>query len=405
MSNISKAIKSLHVHGQGVILFHNSNSTHKCVIYCMNKKQSDGLQFHFTDTTVKVIRVANNVEYIDEKNREGLTRKHGATYWISLDSQNQLIQAGVGEARIETCIYRYKWKSDTTNHPVKHFLETLHTIHPSEESVHLNILSVLKDPITNKLPLLVKNTDELTMSSIAKCDYLPKAFLSPTSQRLYDCISGKKFILNGKDFPNFSDAIKHSILTPGLWCNTRLKEKATEFNKDKPNFEETYLRITLTQNNGESPGIPYVMEIWPSGHYSPIHSHAGGDAIIRVLHGSIQVSLYPFLCDTKTGIEPFAITSFKQNQITWISPTLNQTHKLLNITNEPCITIQCYMYEKDDTQHYDYFDYIDAKGQKLQYEPDSDMDFLKFKELMKKEYTEQRSRGWSSKLNPFMCLK
>ena len=63
------------------------------------------------------------------------------------------------------------------------------------------------------------------------------------------------------------------------------------------------------------------------------------------------------------------------------------------------------MYEKDDTQHYDYFDYIDTKGQKLQYEPDSDMDFLKFKELMKKEYTEQRSKGWSSKVNPFCWFK
>jgi hypothetical protein len=69
------------------------------------------------------------------------------------------------------------------------------------------------------------------------------------------------FYLNSDDFPDFSDAIEYSIITEGKWCNTRLKEKSREFNKDKSNILETYLRITLGQNNGESPGIPYVMEI------------------------------------------------------------------------------------------------------------------------------------------------
>jgi hypothetical protein len=48
------------------------------------------------------------------------------------------------------------------------------------------------------------------------------------------------------------------------------------------------------------------------------------------------------------------------------------------------------MYDNDDTQHYDYFDYIDDDGNKKQYTPDSDMDFIDFKTLMKKEYMEQK---------------
>ena len=53
-----------------------------------------------------------------------------------------------------------------------------------------------------------------------------------------------------------------------------------------------------------------------------------------------------------------------------------------------CITIQCYAYDLEDVTHYDYFDYIGENGETLQFEPDSDMDFISFKELMKKEWSE-----------------
>jgi len=130
------------------------------------------------------------------------------------------------------------------------------------------------------------------------------------------------------------------------------------------------------------------MEIWPVGHYSPVHSHAGAHAVIRVLHGSIHTKLYPFLCAEKDTADHFSATDFPKNSITWISPTLNQVHKLENLDSnkEPCITIQCYMYDDENKQHYDYFDYIDSDGVKQQYEPDSDMEFLQFKELMKQEW-------------------
>ena len=51
-----------------------------------------------------------------------------------------------------------------------------------------------------------------------------------------------------------------------------------------------------------------------------------------------------------------------------------------------CITLQCYMYDEANKSHYDYFDYIDSDGNKHQYEPDSDMDFVEFRERMKKEW-------------------
>jgi hypothetical protein len=217
------------------------------------------------------------------------------------------------------------------------------------------------------------------------------------SQKLFSCISGQNFKLNDSDFPNFSDAIEYSIKTPGCWCYEKLKDKSTEFNPDKPDPLETYIRVTLGQNNGESPGIPYVMEIWPPEHYSPVHNHAGANAIIRVLHGSIDVNLYPFLCPD--GIDPLKTINITKDDITWISPTLNQTHQLHNTDeNTTCITIQCYMYEGDNQVHYDYFDYIDADGIKQYYEPDSDIDFNMFKFIIKEEWENRENTNFTCSL-------
>jgi hypothetical protein len=364
------------IKGQGVFLFKNKENYIK-LIFC-DKQEKNILKLVICDS---VILYHDSKKYIDPKNKTGVVHSHGAYYWVSINAQTQQIYVGVGEPRLETVVYECKMEKTD-----KLFLESLS--HIKYDEITTNIWKIFKDPITNAVPLLIKNTNELSMNDIANTKYIPKANLSLTSQKLYDCISGEKFILNDIDFPEFSQAIENSISTPGLWCNTKLLSKSKEFNPDKPNIKETYLRITLGENNGESPGIPYVMEIWPSNHYSPIHSHANSSAIIRVLYGSIHVRLYPFLCAEKDGIEPFGETDFKENDITWLSPSLNQTHQLINNENKTCITIQCYMYEDDNKRHYDYFDYLDKDGYKKQYEPDSDMDFITFKELMKTEWSQ-----------------
>jgi len=322
--------------------------------------------------------IATGRPFIDITNNKGLISKPGAYYWFSLDAQNQQLLAGIGEPRIETTVYRFSMGLQKT------FLESLHVI---THSAILKPLKLLRDPITQSIPLRVKDTNDLTMDDVASGQILPKANLAIVAQKLYDCISGKKFVLDDPSFPDFSKAIERSIQDPSGWCYQKLQQKAGEFSKDKPDILETYLRITLGQNNGESPGVPYVMEIWPPQHYSPIHSHANANAVIRVLHGSIHVELYPFLCSDKEGIRPFQNADFHQDEITWISPTLNTTHRLTNQSmTETCITIQCYMYNGKDRTHYDFFDFIDADGLKQQYEPDSDMDFVAFKKLMKEEW-------------------
>jgi hypothetical protein len=377
------------VHGQGVFLFEAGSAA--CCFSLVDSAGVQGIGVEFTEKGVFAFNQQTKEPFVDPKNTQGLSSKQGAFYWFSLDSQHQRIQAGIGEPRAETAIYTYTFP-EATRASNRAFLESIMTI---VIPTSLKTLRILRDPITSNTPLHVRNTHELTMMDIASSSALPHSHLSTVSQKLYSCISGKNFHLNDAEFPDFARAIQHSIVTPGLWCNKKLLDKSREFNPDKANLLETYLRITLNDNNGESPGIPYVMEIWPSGHYSPIHSHSAADAVIRVLHGSIHVSLYPFLCAEKDGVEPFGSADFHRGDITWISPTLNQTHQLKNVKEEACITIQCYMYEGDDDVHYDYFDYIDSDGNKKQYEPDSDMDFVAFRMLMKEE--------WEARVKPVVC--
>jgi hypothetical protein len=388
LSKDNQAKINLIVHGQCTFIFENTHNLSEFQI--LNNDQSDGLHIKLTIDSVSINRLSTQEQLVNQiANKGGLTNANGAYYWFSLDSQNQRLYLGIGEPRLETVIYQYVYENASN----KLFLESL--THISSKSL-INPLKLLRDPITQTVPNLVKNTNDLTMDDIAQGRFLPHSNLSSTAQILYECISGKNFVLNTPEFPDFTKAIEYSIKTEGCWCNKRLKEKSTEFNKDKPNFLETYLRITLGQNNGESPGIPYVMEIWPSNHYSPIHNHSSANAIIRVLNGTINVSQYPFLCTT--GVEPFAKANFVKDDITWISPTLNQTHQLRNLEKTTCITIQCYMYENDDVAHYDYFDYIDINGERQQYEPDSDMDFVAFKTLMKREWSLKQSI-----LSRFLC--
>ncbi|MEO0059780.1 MAG: hypothetical protein RLZZ312_1427, partial [Bacteroidota bacterium] len=129
---------------------------------------------------------------------------------------------------------------------------------------------------------------------------------------------------------------------------------------------------------------PYVMEIWPPSHYSPIHNHAGANAIIRVLHGAISVKLFRFLDEN----EGYAVQTFSEGDITWISPDLNQIHQLKNLDGnvETCITIQCYMYDVEDETHYDYFDYLGDNEEIGHFDPDSDADFAEFKQIIQDEW-------------------
>ncbi|MET0246269.1 MAG: cysteine dioxygenase family protein [Sphingomonas sp.] len=316
----------------------------------------------------------------------GLDADQLCPYWFSIDCHNRRLRYGKGEMRVETMLLDYELApkpADGSPDPL-HWLCEVATVDLRAEI--RGEAEIWRDPVTWATPMRVVSPDEITMDDVARTTdrVAVPANLTPACQQLFENVAGKSFVFDTPDFPDFSKAIANSIATEGLWCFEKLKEKASEFGEPDP--LATYLRITLGGNQGESPGIPFVMEIWPSRHYSPIHDHGGADAVIKVLHGAINVHLFPMLsCHHK---KPFGTQVFGTNEVAWISARLNQFHMLENLGAEPCITIQCYQYAATNDVHWPYFDYL-QKWDIARFDPNSDADYLWFKNKMREEWRDR----------------
>ena len=324
----------------------------------------------------------------------GLDQSPDCPYWLSLDSNNGLLRYGKGEVRRNTLLAELSFPiqppvpEQMADDPYA-WVRTIEAF--TFDPAVVQARKVYRDPVITDPAMVVVDRNRLTMEDIARNRATVAANLTPTCQLLYENVSGEQFTLNTPDFPEFAQAIEASIASPDGWCYQTLADKAGEFGGANP--DETYLRITLGLNQGDSPGIPYVMEIWPPGHYSPLHNHGGSNAVIRVLHGEITVSMFPMLSEFHQ--QPFMIAKFGTGDVTWISPELNQNHQLhnTNVNGPTCITIQCYLYGEGNTTHYKYFDYLNPHGQVKQFTPNSDMEFLEFKALMKREWLSRYRPG------------
>ena len=52
--------------------------------------------------------------------------------------------------------------------------------------------------------------------------------------------------------------------------------------------KQCYIRAAVSCARGMSPGEPFVLEIWPPGHSSPVHDHGHAFGVTRILHGSLS---------------------------------------------------------------------------------------------------------------------
>lgn len=213
-------------------------------------------------------------------------------------------------------------------------------------------------------------------------DFIFSASLPPACRELYENIKGCHL-----NYPEevtgvkLSDAIRFSIETKGCILFEKLREKEGEFGEDK---NESYLRVTLGHSLGKSPGIPYVLEIWPKGHYSPIHNHGNANAVIKVLHGTIHIGIYNKHVHSSDAPTLREFDCY-EGEVTWINRNWYQTHKLTNISNDYCATIQCYNYDAGDTTHWPYFDYISDTSTIEEFLPTSDFGFREMRENVLKE--------------------
>ena len=105
-----------------------------------------------------------------------------------------------------------------------------------------------------------------------------------------------------------------------------------------------------------------------------------------VYHGCILVSLYAAL-DPANQV-PFKKKLFHANDVTYLTRDLNQTHRVENVSQDVCLTMQCYQYEAGDQEHYANFQIL--KNYDLEQthpgNPKSVMDFEVFLNRMHQEW-------------------
>lgn len=308
-------------------------------------------------------------------------------YWISLYNGN--IKYGIGETRPYFAVFNFNLREHDIEHAKQ--IQYIHvTVNNNDQMLteldglkenfrfYIGKKCVLYDP-----PLFIIPNSEYGVQHATDHTAIPPSQLEKPCRDLYDSIIN--FKLNDNDFLDLTDIIEKSIKNPQGWCHRKLVEKANRFGK--PNTNATYLRLTLGKQEGQAPGHTFVVEIWPPGHFSPIHNHSNAYAIIRVLYGEVLLRLYPELRLNIGQHEPIEQICH-EGQITWLLPDLNQTHQLKNVNlyGKTCITLQCYQYGVEDRRHYEYFDYIAIDKQSIgHFDPKSDMDFDLFKIRMKQE--------------------
>lgn len=310
-------------------------------------------------------------------------------YWISFYGKNGNVKYGVGEIRPFFAVFDFNLPEDE-----RKFAEQIYHLHVKMDNddqmlTKLNnskeqfLFYIGKKPTLYDPPLFVIPNSVYHTEHTINHTGIPPSQLAIPCRNLYDSIIN--FKLDDDDFPELTRAIEKSIKNCNGWCHKKLIEKATRFGKS--NLKATYLRLTLGNREGNSPGHTFVVEVWPPGHFSPIHKHSDTYAIIRILYGEILLRLYPTLTLNVSQYQPIEQICH-EGQITWILPDVNQTHQVKHVDmyGKCCITIQCYAYGGEDRQHYEYFDYLANDGQSIApFDPKSDMDFYEFKELMRKE--------------------
>ncbi|KIK52331.1 hypothetical protein GYMLUDRAFT_77852 [Collybiopsis luxurians FD-317 M1] len=331
--------------------------------------------------------------------KDGWLKEYEANYWLSLDLPHGCIQYGIGLFTIKSVVFQVKLKSENAQGrwiwsegwDWLQQLKQVKVFTPETSQLATTPLSIVSD-----LPPLIRSSNQMSLDDLASGQFTVPENLPDECQKLYHNIAGPAFTLDTPDFPDFSSAIEYSVNTQGAYGYNLLESK----HQTKPGEKKlssdprgTYLRITIGDNLGDSPGIPYVLEIWPAGHFSPVHDHGKAYAVIRVLHGSIECTYYDSL---QASPQPNPLfpnpTILNKNDVTWLSPKIYQIHRLRNLSTEGkvCCTIQCYQYGETDTTHRETFWFKSEGSQPLdkpeEFPPNSDADFITFKETIREEW-------------------
>ncbi len=138
------------------------------------------------------------------------------------------------------------------------------------------VMGFMQNPLAGNKPPTVQDSNTVTLFDLDLGKFTFSESLPAACRELYFNIRNCE--LNYPEITKYklSDAIRYSLTTEGMFLWNIKKSKEEEFGDDP---KMVYIRVTLGEDVRSGPGVPYVLEIWPSGCYSPIHNHGGACAV------------------------------------------------------------------------------------------------------------------------------
>ncbi|KAK9805001.1 hypothetical protein WJX73_010927 [Symbiochloris irregularis] len=251
-------------------------------------------------------------------------------------------------------------------------------------------------PLTHNPPPIIKPSSGLCLLDLGWQQGIPSCCLPSPCKVLYEQLSSPAMTLD--HLPSLHgtlrEAIRHSLATPGALLHTAVKAKAGRRFAGGPS-KQCYIRVGVSRCRGLSPGEPFVLEIWPSGHFSPVHNHGLAFGVTRVLHGSITVRVFNKHLHREKP-QQLQQHCLQEGQLTWFSPNWYQTHQLDNQTDDFCCTLNGFQYGQDDGVCWPF---MTCKGQQPgdvhEFEAVSDFEFSELRVQLLEELRLAKARAFT----------
>lgn len=278
------------------------------------------------------------------KPREGLEAGKKVSYWFSFNRDDRVLKYGKGYIMEQTTLLTHRFQEkedpdpwefifrpDTAKEVVIIGTRADQTEPNAQSLVDVEkLVSFYPHPLKHNWPPLVLDSSKATLDILSSNLFTLSASLPAICRELYENVSSPGVTLDWPyKNPRFSDVINYSLNTKGKILHMKWKEK-------EKNEQFGYLRVNVGTDRGCSPGVPYVLEIWPPGVSSPIHSHGNAYAVEKVLYGAIKFTIYNKTWDKKEKQEELMSFTAIQGDLSWMSPNWYQTHKLTNESKKLC---------------------------------------------------------------------
>lgn len=311
MTSIRDKIVQLEVPGQGSISFNfqkyeppslsSPNATTSCGINLKGHGKEDVLKLTVSNSDIALSGPDawrfNRIDLTKVATFNLLFFGEPARYlWVSLDKNRQCIKVGHGYMLNSNSLVRFEPRNESERENVRRLLEKIERVQLGDSWLLASPLKYWRLPVVVDPPPLIIADDAASLASLEDKKYITAEWLPMEAKRLYSTIKGAGVQLSEEQVK----WLNHSINTPGcaLYDTLERKEKRQNAAIDK---KTGYIRIGMGNDVGDSVGDPFVLEIWPVGTESAIHSHGDAVAVIKVLHGAIEVAYYNPLSEKDNG--------------------------------------------------------------------------------------------------------